>query len=427
VRSDDDIIISTIPRARGGCGFVVYDVDTGIIVNEITDYAQALVRSGLSSITIEQGLNHLLEMWRYLGGKSSRLASICDGQIENFRDDNLKKVKRSRAYRGSEEQAKVTVNAKLCRIYHWLLWLQEKGYLRVGTIGQKGLVVAISETTQSAARAGARKVKWKFRPARNYPLLFKTKGNNGKHGAYRPVIQDEHVTSMYAAFIEKHQPFVAQRNILFAEIADSAGFRRGSICSLRVDQFTADEIHSAEEVFLVRPTSQKFGYTKTFEISLVLAYRIREFIDQYWLPWTIAKEVSESAHLNRLFLSSRTGKPITDGAMTSIVSRAFKQQGFGKGTGVHKLRGKFTSRETDDELAERRELGLDTSNRSIAAAISMKLGHDDPDQFYGYASSSQARQAQIARDGRLAELKRLREENEQFRQELAHFRRDPQI
>lgn len=160
----------------------------------------------------------------------------------------------------------------------------------------------------------------------------------------------------------------------------------------------------------------------TFGISLTLAYRILDFIEQYWEPWVKRHKVPASIHRHRLFLSARGGRPITERAMTQIISAAFRELGFEKGIGPHTLRGKFTSETADDELAERLELGLDTSNRSIAAAIAPKLGHSDPDQFYRYASASQSKRARIEREGRITELKALRLENGELKGENERLR-----
>lgn len=232
-------------------------------------------------------------------------------------------------------------------------------------------------------------------------------------------VTNEHVASLLSLFIERHEPYVAQRNILFIDIAETTGFRRGSICSLTVGQFEFAAIERAKEEFLVRPDRQKFGYINTFGIPLDLAYRIRQFIDAHWLPWVKEKKIGKAVHNGRLFLSAKTGGPITDRAMTQIVSAGFRELGLDKGIGPHRLRAKFTSEQTDNELAERKELGLDTSNMSIAADIAMKLGHEDPTQYYRYASSSQARQARIAREGKAAELKALRQENKERKEKLA--------
>ncbi|MGM9515257.1 tyrosine-type recombinase/integrase [Roseateles sp. DB2] len=408
--------MSEVPVQEGCPAFLVYDLEKDCILRELTDYATYQIdERGNSSLTVGQGLHHLVEFWTFLQNEGTPLRSVSNATIRKFKAENFKKVKKSKAHRGGDDQAKKTVNVKLERIYQWIVWLQETGRVPVGTIGRRGLVVAIIESKVVRKRSGGR---WVAGSEKKYPLLFKVGKRNAKHNAAGSVVTDKDVSDLMAYFSERFDPFVAQRNSLFADIAESAGFRRGSICSLRIDQFDMSEIETAEGEYLVRPPKQKLSYTKTFGIELALAYRICEFIENYWKPWVMEHKVLKSVHKNALFLSEKTGKPILERSMTQVISRAFRSLGFDKGIGPHILRGKFASTFVDEELAERRELGLDTSNRSIAAAAAMKLGHDDPDQFYGYASSSQARLARIAREGRLAELKALRDEVKTLREQV---------
>jgi site-specific recombinase XerD len=409
------LLISRVPLDMEKAGFLVYDTGEERLVDEISDYVQELqFKRQLTELTVHQGLNHLVEFWGHLHDRRVRLTAVSDTDIEEFRDENYKKVRRSPAHRGSANDAKVTVNEKLYRIYDWLVWLQRVGRLPVGTVGLRGLITAIVEAHQVPVRGRGR--RW-ARGERKYPLLFRVPNANAKHDAPANAITDAHTSQLIARLVGVSNTFVGQRDVLFVDIADSTGFRRGSICSLSVAQFELKDIEKAKDEFLVKPPRQKFGYEKTFTISLTLAYRIRQFIDDYWTPWVEDRGIPTTVHQNRLFLSSKTRRPMTDRAMTQRISKAFRALGFDKGTGPHKLRGKFASEASDNETAERLELGLDTSNWSIAAAIAPKLGHEDPSQFYRYATSSQSRLARIAREGRLAELKTLREENKRLKEE----------
>jgi integrase len=415
MKNESRLVVSAVMLDAHQPGFLVYDLQTHQLIAEISDYAHVMLADRFySRFTVEQGLNHLVEFWQHLLETQIRLHRVSDAVIENFRDENYAKVKASPAHRGSKNHAKATVNLKLSRIYDWLIWLQQTRRVPVGTVGHSGLVSALMEAQSTRP---TRRGKWR-RSERKYPLLFKLSGGDSKPGA-ATVITNEHVASLLSLFIERHEPYVARRNILFIDIAETTGFRRGSICSLTVGQFEFAAIERAKEEFLVRPDRQKFDYINTFGIPLDLAYRIRQFIDEHWLPWVKEKKIGKAVHNGRLFLSAKTGVPITDRAMTQIVSAGFRELGLDKGIGPHRLRAKFTSEQADNELAERKELGLDTSNMSIAADMAMKLGHNDPAQYYRYASSSQARQARIAREGKAAELKALRQENKELKEKLA--------
>lgn len=408
-------IVSRVPVGNSKCEFLVYDIYKRSVIPEISSYAQALSREKMCTrLTIEQGLAEILEFWRFLTDRESHLGSVSDSVVKEFRDRCLDKVRKAPAHRGNENHAKATVNHKLYRIYDWIIWLEMMRMVPVGTIGRKGLVSTLVDLTTRRPSREDRGLVW----GRKYPLIYKVANSNSKHSAPTAVTTDASVAALFAHFISRYDAYIARRNILFADIAEAAGFRRGSICSLCVDQFELEAVSTAVGEFLVRPRRQKFNYTRTFGISLSLAYRVREYIDSHLLPFIAAKKIPESVHQNRLFLSSKTGKPITDRAMTRVISAGFREIGFDKGVGVHSLRGKFASDLTDHELLERQALGLDTSNMSIAAAVAMKMGHNDPSQFYRYASATQARQARIRSEGRSAELIRLRAENEELKREI---------
>lgn len=413
-------VLSKFKTTSRSTEYVIYDLKKARVIHELSDYLHHLGKDAqLSDLTIEQGARHLIEFWAYLERTNCLLGSIKDDTVRVFRDENYAKVRASKAHRGRDEHAKETVNLKLRRIYDWLIWLQNKNYVPVGTIGRHGLVRALVDAKERHQIARRSKRRYSLT---NYPLLFRPEVTNARHRVPGLAVTDEHVRKICAHFHEQHEPFIAHRNILFVDIADSAGMRRGSICSLRVDQFSMKALDKAQGEFLVRPSRQKFGYTKTFGIDLSLALRIRSFIDDYWEPWIEEKGVSPKVHNGALFVSSKTGQPITERHMTQTISAAFRSLGFDKGIGPHSLRGKFASEMADSELMERRELGLDTSNLSIAAALALKLGHNDPTQFYRYAASSQARQARIAREGRDAKFKALQAENEMLKTELVSAR-----
>lgn len=399
-------LISQFTVDENKVGIIVYDLHKEEVVDCLTDYLQCLINDRhLSKHTVIQGSYQLVEFWAYLSEMGLQASQTTDRVLSSFRDSSYRKVIVAKSHRNSPEDAKRTINLKLSRIYDWLVWMQGSGRLPTGVVDACGLVTVYRPADDWMFRGRNRRRR---ESVGIYPLLFKVRDINKKHAVQRVVVLDEHVSQLLGHFVTKYDLFTSQRNCLFVELADMTGFRRASICSLTVDQFDRSAIDGADGEFLVRPLRQKFSYSKTFAISLLAAYRVRQFIDDYWIPWVEEHGISASVHQNHIFLSSKSGSPITERAMSQIVSKGFRDIGFEKGVGPHALRGKFASQVADEELEIRQELGLDTSNRSIAASMAMKLGHNDPDQFYKYASSSQARRARIERDQRKSELGRLR-------------------
>jgi len=408
----NEIILSKVSYAQS-TEFICYDIGNMTILRNIVNYGLAMKSRMLSTSTIEQELRHLVELENYLRARKLKIDSLNDENLALYRDNLLKKTISARSHRGVEEKSKITVNAKLRRIYHWLHWLQSSGMCRSNLIGPRGSVR--SEVRQSSNRS-LQTSSWKAANYYSTPLCFRTSFQNSSHVTPRQLPTERTVDDLHAYFFASPSSnYLVYRNSLFIDIASRVGLRRGSINSLNTNQFLAEDIANSTDEFWITPSKQKKNYSNSFPIPKDLALQISSFIENQRAELIIKKRIKKTDHKGRIFLSERSGKPVTDRAMTQLIAKAMRSLGFEKGTSIHSFRGKFTSDAVDKEVETRLSAGMDTSSMSIAPAVAMRLGHKNPFQFLSYASAAQSKKARLERQEQESELSRLRSELNKLR------------
>jgi 5'-3' exonuclease len=375
-----------------GCS-IVYDLRAGIIDRDITDYSIYLIRKkDASPLTVSQAIGHLISFRRFLSRqKHPSLDLIYDELMIKFRDEELKSVTESRAFRGDERLAKATVNQKLGAIYRWLIWLRDEGRVNKNVIGVDNCQVEVRE------RRVTRQAGEKLRTAivLDVPILFRGVARGSKHStAYSATAAD--VSAIRARLITLGtSEYLRQRNALLASIPEQTGFRRGSMNSLLVSQFDEQKLVAERNVTVaITPASQKNGYSNTFEIPTILALGILDFIQGPRAELLAAIGIDESVAKGRVFLSETTGKPLQNGSITRILSKEMRAVGAPKGAAVHAGRHLYANDTIDKEIRDRTASGQDTSTASICNAVALKLGQRNPDSLFAYVSAQQGRFSQ---------------------------------
>jgi integrase len=228
------------------------------------------------------------------------------------------------------------------------------------------------------------------------------------------------VEAMHQHFADgQSEPYVFHRNALWADIAEVVGFRRASICSLRITQFDRATLELEQgPVVLITPPSQKFGYQNDFQFPVWLALRVCEFDDRYRAPMLERKRVSKTKSQDRIFLSSRTGAPMTDRSMTRIMSQAMRSAGAPKGVAGHALRAKFCNDLIRSEYDARLEKGMDTSTLAIASAVAWRMGHRNPDSLFAYVSKLQSKEALLIPSEAARRVAQLKQQVEELKAEI---------
>ncbi|MBK58882.1 MAG: hypothetical protein CML01_08775 [Pseudomonas sp.] len=179
----------------------------------------------------------------------------------------------------------------------------------------------------------------------------------------------------------------------------------------------ADDYFNKRDFLTVVPDSQKFGYQKPYKFPPMLTYKIQDFIETHRATLVEQKRVSVQDTQDRIFLSQTTGLPLSNSSVTGIFSSAFESIGVTERASAHAFRHKSANDKIHDEIWERKEAGLDTSDSSIAYSVSASLGQSNPESLLPYVSRAQIKLSSTLRKENL-ELKELREDNARLRKIL---------
>ena len=390
---------------NGRLEILVYDLDAGVLVEELTDYAIFLSRQQLDEKTVLNRMYHLKRFWEFLklnrisihvdeeskkkqsDGQGMRI--LCDARLSEFRDDQLVKIMSSVRAKAKERTSKQTVNTRLCAVYAWLCWLQQDRRVSPGLIGASGARVrsTLPERATSSG-SGSHRYRLTGMAQTDYPLFFRRTGKSTKHKrAYVPT-EDDRLKVVEMMQAEAGSAFISHRNVLIVDIADATGMRRGSINSLCAEQFL--EPASGEYAY-VTPSHQKFSYNDSVAFPMWLYLRVQHYCKEYLQPMASTRGWGQKVTEGRIFLSARDGRPLTDRSLTHIV-RGYMRQAAGAppGASVHSFRHRFVNEEIRKETLYRMKVGLDTSTTTIAAVVSLRVGHKNPESLYPYVAFYQS-------------------------------------
>lgn len=169
------------------------------------------------------------------------------------------------------------------------------------------------------------------------------------------------------------------------------GSRRNSIKSLHVDQFIRSVFTRADhDTVIIRPLRQKFDYGNTYENPHMRHDRACDFIQSRRHALVASKGIRQTETRDTVFISERTDRPLDDRGITSIISKAMPACGAPKGTAIHSFRVKFLVEAISDEFADRRTLGLDTSEETITRAVARKAEQRNQMSLRPYTSGDEA-------------------------------------
>jgi integrase len=125
---------------------------------------------------------------------------------------------------------------------------------------------------------------------------------------------------------------------------------------------------------------------------------------------------------DRLFVSSKTGKPLTNRSITGLVSTSLRAVGAAHGS-IHGFRHKFVNDEVEREILFRIDNKMDTSMDSIAVSVSMKVGHANPASLYAYISRTLQRISKYLPEDDLSKIERMEREIVLLNKELRIIKR----
>ncbi|ASL43706.1 Tyrosine recombinase XerC [Burkholderia sp. AD24] len=394
-----------------GTSFWVLSDDRARVIMPFLDYIIHCVDVlSLTPKTVEGRAYSLKKWYQFLVSKRKKALDATDDDIHDFRD---KSVKRKAANSSGDMRARRrTINLDLRNIYAYYAWLQSHSDYGKG---RKLLGPRECQITSSLSMPTDRSVRRSDRL--KHPLVFRNAGEHSKH-RLSFVPKETHRAALTEYFYETQASNIAKRNCLIFETAWIAGWRRGSILSLQVDQFSRECIQQAAESIDVRPPVQKFGYSNTFPVDLGLANRIADYIEHERAE-IMERTGSES---NLIFLNNRTGKPLSETTVSCLFVAARNALGWPAGAALHSWRRGFTNAFIEREMDARLELGLDTSGETIAMSVAVALGQVSLSSQSAYIRDTQRRTRGTSSFRDKLEHARLADENAALRAEIARLR-----
>ncbi|WP_161521134.1 tyrosine-type recombinase/integrase [Burkholderia glumae] len=362
--------------------------------------------------TVESKAYSLKKWYQFLSEQNVSAFDASDEDLEDFRAALLK---RQVPNTSGDKQARLrTINVDLRNVYGYYAWLQQHpSYGR----GKRLIGPFCFQITSTLASDGSVPPEDKS-DRRRYPLTVPNAGERSKH-RLGFVPREEHRAALTEHLYETHALDLARRNCLIFDLAWYVGWRRGSILSLTIDQFDKALIDKAKETITVKPAAQKFGYSNTYDMSVDLAARVRDYIENE----RKAIVLRTGSKFKEVFLSHRDGSPLKAGTASIIFVAARNALGWPLGAALHAWRRGFTNAYIEREIDARQELGLDTSGETISMSVAIALGQNDLLSQAAYVRDAQRRLKGSVTFRDKEEHARLADENAALRAENARLRR----
>lgn len=363
--------------------------------------------------TVEGRAYSLKKWYQFLSDISVDALDANDEILIKFRGHLIERVAVNCS--GDAQARRRTINADLRNIYAYYAWLQKHD---ADCQGKRLLGIDACQITSSLLAQRTMEVSRSDR--QRYPVTFRNAGERSKH-RLGFVPREEHRARLTEYFYDTHTLSLSTRNCLIFELAWSVGWRRGSILSLMVEQFSRKIVLDRDEsnYISICPPSQKFGYSNSFPVEHGLAQRVLDYIEHE------RHEIVRRTHSTScdIFLNERTGVPLTAGAVSSIFNKARHALGWPVGAGLHGWRRGFANAYIEREIDARIELGLDTGGESIAMSLAIALGQESLASQGAYLRDAQRRIRGAATFRDKVEHMRLSDENATLRAEIAFLRK----
>lgn len=311
----------------------------------------------------------------YLSSSRTKWTEVADDVLLALKKHLFAEVRRKASSR-SKDTAQNTVNRKLKIVYDFYWWAQEQALFvsgHVGNTNQEPIRSAIVEYKRNP-------VPFERSPSMMktvYPLLTSGVATRSRSRRQHYATQAE-IAQAKAHYRENSKTGTAERNVLIVDIIDAESWRRGSVRSLDVEQFSRDKIDKAlangEKFLSVTPSLQKMGHTFPFDVPIQLAIRILRFVRGPRASALRALGLEKYLECGPLFISHTTGKRLSLGHITEIVGTPLKACGAGKGAGPHSIRRKSGREKATEIMQIRRQRGMSMDPTDIRMDLKGFLG-----------------------------------------------------
>ncbi|MDP3212005.1 MULTISPECIES: site-specific integrase [Methylotenera] len=341
---------------------------------------------------------------------------VDDSILSNYLNWSLEKTVLNSRSR-NKLAASRTANDKLIKIYDFYFWAQNHALLLSDSIGWNN-----ERIRSSLGKGQSDKVQISHRDS--YPLCFRGvgKGSRVRESKY---LSDNQIDKVVDELLSNKSSYLRSRNLLIFRIAESVGFRRESIASLKKDQFNINSINRAVESdtkFLVVPSKQKFGYQNSFQFPIALALKISKYCENERSQLLAKLSIDEKVANNAVFLSETTGAPIKATTITHVIGSAIKKEVPSKGMGPHALRDTFTTNRMAKEISSRKRNKFSLAPEDLALVLAAELGHKSITSQAPYTSAMKLVSEFDIEQTQSIKILELQMENDRIKLELQNLK-----
>lgn len=315
----------------------------------------------------------------FLGEKCIPWNIVGDALLKEYRDWAFSKI-RDGGRSKSDRTAKRTVNVRMKIAYRFYEWAQEVACLHPNLIGWTDCQIRSSLILLRKSANAAEEIDRSMYPVCYRGIGMKSRTSDSQYWATADDIHD------IEDYLRKSRlPDLAQRDVTLLRIVEYMGWRRGSVNSLTVDLFSekkvADAIKRNLGTFPVEPPVQKLNRGFTFGVPFALVTMVRDYANGARIRLIGQRpDVSDGA----LFISARTGKPLSDSSISAIFNSAFQAIGAQKDAGLRSIRRKFAEDIHQAEIEFRKREGYSLAREDVAFATAPKMGHASPASIDAY-------------------------------------------
>ncbi|HKO98143.1 MAG TPA: site-specific integrase [Pyrinomonadaceae bacterium] len=302
------------------------------VVNSVSDwfrYQAVMFNSPPTTLRLYSDI--MLSFWNYLIKEGVGWTEVDDNVLMTWR--NHQEIENG--------VKKRTINQRLSTVFQFYWWAQSHDYIQ-NVVPDPGNAesLAPAQISVAAKLAGTKSgVNAKFKLSSS--LLYRTTREPNVH---TPTAEE--AITLHAALTKVARPTLAERNTLMLSWAEEAGLRRKEFASLTVDQIPDwNEIYdliqqdSCKNLDLV---VTKGGHHRIIELVPDLLLRTRNYIEEDRLA-VVRRFKQKHGGIYKaptaVFLSEKTGRRLTLGAITNLFREAFKKASV-RGSG-HRMRARY--------------------------------------------------------------------------------------
>lgn len=299
----------------------------------------------------------------------------------------------------SEQKAKTYINRELLIIYGFFIWAQSMKYIQP-------IVGPFSSNDTSPYPIPVRIINWNRDGSAgrvSYPLLYRTLKSSDMRNA-----TPSEIDLLYVALSNESNPYLKERNTLMARWAEAAGARRMEVVNLHITQLpTLEKCKEAlgnDNELWMKLHITKGSKEREISVNSRLLVDTWSYVEGSRAGLLAGKRFKNAALPLEIFLSLKTGKKLSETALSNIFSGKQKEAGISNAS-FHHLRSIYATDEVERIFRMHEQNGASPRDfSSIELELKEKMGHQSTRTTMKYVRFNQKRKLEEKRQERRKEF-----------------------